>query len=97
MNSEIPRGVLYISYDGILEPLGQSQVLTYLEKLTRVRPVHLISFEKKRTLTSEFERQTVMARMNSAGIAWHPMRYHKQPSVIATGWDITRGQPLVCG
>ena len=23
-------GVLYISYDGILEPLGQSQVLAYL-------------------------------------------------------------------
>ena len=91
MNSEIPRGVLYISYDGILEPLGQSQVLAYLEKLARVRPVHLISFEKERTLTSEFERQTVLARMSSAGIAWHPMRYHKQPSVIATAWDITLG------
>ena len=26
--------VLYITYDGILEPLGQSQVLNYLEKLS---------------------------------------------------------------
>ena len=27
------QGILYISYDGMLEPLGQSQVLAYLEKL----------------------------------------------------------------
>ena len=26
------EGVLYISYDGMLEPLGQSQVLAYLER-----------------------------------------------------------------
>ena len=40
-------GVLYISYDGMLEPLGQSQVvLAYLEKLPPGRRIHLISFEK---------------------------------------------------
>ena len=39
-------GVLYISYDGMLEPLGQSQVLSYLEVLARGRRIHLISFEK---------------------------------------------------
>ena len=26
--------ILYISYDGMLEPLGQSQVVAYLEKLS---------------------------------------------------------------
>ena len=42
-------GVLYISYDGMLEPLGQSQVvLAYLEKLAPGRRIHLISFEKAR-------------------------------------------------
>ena len=40
-------GVLYISYDGMLEPLGQSQVLAYLERLAADRPIDLISFEKK--------------------------------------------------
>ena len=38
--------VLYISYDGMLEPLGQSQVLAYLKHLVADRPIHLISFEK---------------------------------------------------
>ena len=39
--------VLYITYDGILEPLGQSQVLNYLEKLSKDHEITLMSFEKK--------------------------------------------------
>jgi hypothetical protein len=39
-------GILYISYDGMLEPLGQSQVLAYREKLAPGRRIHLVSFEK---------------------------------------------------
>ena len=38
--------ILYISYDGMLEPLGQSQVLAYLKRLANGRRIHLISFEK---------------------------------------------------
>lgn len=42
----IASPVLYMSYDGMLEPLGQSQVLAYLERLSADRTIHLISFEK---------------------------------------------------
>ena len=38
--------ILYISYDGMLEPLGQSQVLAYLKRVAHGRRIHLISFEK---------------------------------------------------
>ena len=38
--------ILYISYDGMLEPLGQSQVLSYLEGLAITNEIYLISFEK---------------------------------------------------
>ena len=38
-------GVLYISYDGMLAPLGQSQVLAYLKQLAAGRRTHLINFE----------------------------------------------------
>ena len=42
-----PRdGLLYISYDGMLEPLGQSQVIAYLERLTDLARIHIVSFEK---------------------------------------------------
>ena len=45
--------VLYITYDGLLEPLGQSQVLAYLEKLAPEWPVHILSFEKSRDRADE--------------------------------------------
>ena len=50
-------GILYISYDGMLEPLGQSQVVAYLEKLAPGRRIHLISFEKPRDWVDEARRK----------------------------------------
>lgn len=89
-----PNRVLYITYDGIFEPLGQSQVLTYLERLARVKSIYLISFEKPYDLTKKIERQELIIRMNLAGITWFPLRYHKRPSIIATAWDIAQGTVL---
>ena len=45
--------IFYISYTGILEPLGESQVLSYLEKLTKDYSckIILVTFEKKKYLT----------------------------------------------
>ena len=43
---KISKGVLYISYDGMLEPLGKSQVLGYLKLLAKNRRIVLVSFEK---------------------------------------------------
>lgn len=84
-------GILYISYDGMLEPLGQSQVLAYLEKLADGRVVHLLSFEKPEDLTDRQRLSGVQARMDAAGIQWHVRRYHKRPTAIATSWDIGVG------
>ena len=84
-------GVLYIAYDGMLEPLGQSQVLAYLERLVAGRPIHLLSFEKPEDWADADARARVQARMDAAGIHWHPRRYHKHPSAVATSWDIGIG------
>ena len=41
------KNVLYISYDGMTDPLGQSQVLPYISGLNKYGiNFHLISFEK---------------------------------------------------
>lgn len=90
----MPDGVLYISYDGMLEPLGQSQVLAYLERLAQDHPIHLISFEKGEDWARVSERQALRARIAATGIVWHPLRYHKRPSAIATAWDIAQGAAL---
>lgn len=84
-------GVLYISYSGMLEPLGQSQVLAYQERLASKHPVYLLSFERSEDWRDESQRQTIAARMKLAGIEWHPLRYHKRPSALATIWDIICG------
>ena len=83
--------VLYISYDGMLEPLGQSQVLAYLERLAANRRIHLISFEKASDWVDAERRARIAARIRAAGIVWHPRRYHKRFSVLATAYDIAIG------
>lgn len=87
-------GILYISYDGMLEPLGQSQVLAYLERLARGRRIHLISFEKSQDWRLKERRESVGRRIADAGIAWHPLRYHKSPSAPATALDVATGSAL---
>jgi glycosyltransferase involved in cell wall biosynthesis len=83
-------GILYISYDGMLEPLGQSQVLAYLEPLAPDYRIHLISFEKPEDFTPP-AREVMGRRLREAGISWHPQPYHRRPSALATAWDIAVG------
>lgn len=87
-------GVLYISYDGMLEPLGQSQVIAYLKRLAAHRTMHLISFEKAGDWRNVSERERIARDIAGAGILWYPLRYHKQPTAMATAWDIACGITL---
>ena len=89
-----PVGILYLSYDGMLEPLGQSQVLSYLVRLASHRRIHLISFEKSADWVKVVDRQRIAKEISTAGIDWHPLRYHKSPSALATAWDIFCGISL---
>lgn len=80
--------VLYISYDGALEPVGESQVLPYLRGLAeRGSSITLISFEKPEDWRSDrfLSRQSELA---AQGIKWVPLKYHKRPTVLATSFDI---------
>jgi glycosyltransferase involved in cell wall biosynthesis len=83
--------VLYISYDGILEPLGEGQVLAYLDRLAADHTIHLISFEKASDWARVGDREALRARIRSAGIRWHPLRYHKRPAAAATAYDLAAG------
>ena len=42
---------LFIMYDGLTDPLGQSQVLPYLKKLSEYYRFDVIGFRKKKFLT----------------------------------------------
>jgi glycosyltransferase involved in cell wall biosynthesis len=86
--------VLYITYDGLLEPLGQSQVLAYMEKLAPEWPVHILSFEKSEHRDDEARMAAMRARLRAAGIGWTPLAYHKSPSLPATAYDMLIGMSV---
>lgn len=86
--------VLFITYTGLLEPLGQSQVLAYQERLAPGRKIHIVSFERREDLEDLQRVAAVRERIEGAGIHWHPRRYHKRPSALATLWDIVIGSAL---
>ena len=78
--------VLYISYNGMLDPLGQSQVIPYLKELNQ-RGVEftLLSFERPEALAKhETEIERMRSDLAASGIDWHWLRYHKTPSLPAT-------------
>ena len=83
--------ILYISYDGVHEPLGQSQVLAYLKKLAPNHRIYLISFEKPGIWRDEAVRERMRESVKKTGITWYPLRYHKNPSASATAYDIFQG------
>src|SRR5712671_7386649 len=88
------RRVLYISYNGMLDPLGQSQVIPYLKELGRAGiRFTLLSFERDQAFTAEGVAQCSALRQELAEseIDWHWLRYHKTPSLAATSYDVLAG------
>lgn len=84
--------VLYLSYDGMTDPLGQSQVLPYLTRLAGLgHSITLLSFEKPQR---EDRRAAVLAQCHAAGLEWLPLRYTKRPPVLSTMHDVRRMSKL---
>lgn len=78
--------VLYISYDGMTDPLGQSQVLPYLFELSKYYNVHLMSAEKSEVFQ---QRKDIIQKLcDENNINWHPFNYTKTPPVLSTLKDI---------
>ena len=75
--------VMYITYDGLNDPLGRSQIAPYLNRLSRMGVEYtVISFEKK---------LPVPGNIIDAGIDKRALKYHKSPSVVSTAYDIICG------
>lgn len=80
--------VLYISYDGMTDPLGQAQVIPYLQGLTE-RFGHefvLLSFEKEANY--KLHKEKINNILKPFNINWQPQMYTKKPPVLSTLRDI---------
>jgi glycosyltransferase involved in cell wall biosynthesis len=90
--------VLYVTYDGLLEPLGRSQVLGYLKGVAASGlSVGILSFEKPGDLRKGAEREALERELRSRGILWKPLRYDRHPRAAAKAWDIVKGTATALG
>lgn len=81
------KKVLYISYDGLTDPLGQSQILPYLFGLSKNGfEISIVSAEKPEA----FKKQESFIRQlcKEHKIRWFPVKYHKSPPVLSTLADL---------
>jgi glycosyltransferase involved in cell wall biosynthesis len=86
-----PRTVVFVSYNGLLDPLGSSQILPYLERLRREWPIHILSFERPHRLADGAALAAMERRLDEQTIGWTRLRYHKWPSLPATTYDLLTG------
>jgi glycosyltransferase involved in cell wall biosynthesis len=80
------RKVLYISYDGMTDPLGQSQVLPYILELSKQGyRFTILSFEKKKRYNAE--RNIIEKIAKEASIKWEPLFFTAKPPILSKIYD----------
>ena len=80
------KKILYISYDGLTDSLGQSQILPYLEGLSKYEfQFFVLSFEKRGRYHKE--KETVKNITDAAGIKWIPLWFTARPPVLSKIYD----------
>jgi glycosyltransferase involved in cell wall biosynthesis len=81
--------VLFVSYDGITDPLGQSQVLPYILELSRQGfGFTLLSCEKPDAYKKN--KDTIEKNLEGTNVKWVPVSYTKKPPIISTLYDYWR-------
>lgn len=79
--------VLYLSYDGLTDPLGQSQVLPYLVGLSKLGyRFTIVSAEKPENYGKR--KAVIWEIIAQNGMQWEPVFYTKKPPVVSTLKDM---------
>jgi glycosyltransferase involved in cell wall biosynthesis len=80
------KKALYISYDGMTDPLGQSQVINYLIGLTELGyEFDILSFEKPEKYAKLGSQIKKLLDINN--INWHPQIFHYDPPIVSKIYD----------
>ena len=81
---------LYLSRNGLLEPLGQSQVMSYLRGLSRDYRITLITYEKPEDWSDTVRMDQARADCAAHGINWLPQKFAPRPKIIAPAFSMIR-------
>jgi len=80
------RKILYITYDGLTDPLGQSQVLPYIIELSKLGyRFTILSFEKKKRFNAE--KNIIKKITDEHSINWVPLFFTSRPPLISKMYD----------
>jgi glycosyltransferase involved in cell wall biosynthesis len=86
---------LYLTRNGLLEPLGQSQVFAYLRGLSRDYSITLITYEKDEDRADTARMAAARAECETLGITWLPQRFRYRPKIVAPALGMMRMAWLV--
>ncbi len=79
--------ILYLSFDGMTDPLGRSQVIPYLEGLSEKGCfISIISLEKKDRFRKDFKE--VNDILQSHNIEWYPIKYSSFIPIISALYNL---------
>jgi glycosyltransferase involved in cell wall biosynthesis len=81
---------LYLTRNGLLEPLGQSQILPYLRGISKIYQTTLITFEKNEDWLNKKYFNSIKRECEELGILWLPQRFYKRPRLIAPLFSIIK-------
>ena len=87
----IMANTLYISYTGLMDPLGQSQVLQYVLGLSKEHKITVISFEKADNLNDKEKIGNLKMRLKGCGIEWRALSWTNRLSLLGKMLDIAKG------
>ncbi|MEO6231589.1 MAG: glycosyltransferase [Ferruginibacter sp.] len=80
------KNILFISYDGMTDPLGQSQVIPYLVGLTKFGYTFtILSCDKPGKYT--LHKSDVINVLADYPIKWVSIPYHKSPPILSSWYD----------
>ncbi len=83
------KNILFISYDGLTDPLGQSQIIPYISGLTKFGyQFTILSCEKPKRF--HLYKTEVENLLKPFPIKWVSIPYHKNPPVFSSVYDVCK-------
>ena len=83
------KNTLYVSYDGLSDPLGQSQIVPYLEYISKLKHnMYLITFEKKNSFINYEKKIQIFIKENK--INWSKIFFPKKNNRLRRFFDLVK-------
>ena len=81
-----PKKILFISYDGLTDPLGQSQIIPYLAGLSKYNYEFTILSCDKPDRYKKYKSK-ILESLKPHSIKWVSIPYHKKPAIFSSVYD----------